>query len=221
MKIINYSKMEDKTEKNEMARDSGFQNPESQTETDLTTSIPPIGAGNIFNQSRGNFGIDLEQIEEEPASKDDNRTGHFDTSKTEKGKIEFAEMNHELLMSLVESMRDMKSQIQGMANEIARNNQANIDLRSEFTEKFTTMHANIASEVFKIYDPIKRHVTGLSRIVEENASRNAVVEVNVAQMQLNLNDIKKRVDNLETKEKFNSPEIESTRIVPKRKIQIL
>ncbi|XP_043276063.1 uncharacterized protein [Venturia canescens] len=162
--------MAEKTERDETARDSGFHNPEDNgagvQNVDLTTSIPPPGAGDIFNESR-------------------------------------------------DAMKKMKAQVQSMANEIARNNQANIDLRSEFTEKFKTMQATIASEVHQIYEPVKRHVTGLTKIVQDNESKSAVVEVSVAQMQLDVNAIKKRVENLEHKDKIESPNTESTRIVQK------
>ncbi|XP_043270477.1 probable cyclin-dependent serine/threonine-protein kinase DDB_G0292550 [Venturia canescens] len=208
--------MAEKTERNETARDSGFQNPEDDgagvRNVDLTTSIPPPGAGDIFNESRGNFGLQLEKIDENPG---DIKLEEFGTPGSNRGKIEFGELNHELLMSLIDAMKEMKTQVQSMANEIARNNQANIDLRSEFTEKFKTMQATIASEVHQIYEPIKRHVTGLTKIVQDNESKSAVTEVSVAQMQLDVNAIKKRVENLERKDKIESPNTESMRIVQK------
>ncbi|XP_043271896.1 G-quartet DNA-binding protein TGP1-like [Venturia canescens] len=211
--------MAEKTDRDETARDSGFQNPDERTaqNVDLTTSIPPPGAGNIFNESRGNFGIE-QQEKFDDDNKDQNeeiKMEEFETPKSNKGKIEFAELNHELLMSLIDAMKEMKTQVQSMANEIARNNQATSDLRSEFTEKFKTLQATIASDVHKIYDPMKRHVTGLTRIVQENESKSAVIEVSVAQIQLDVSAIKKRVENLESKDKIHSPNTESTRIVPK------
>ncbi|XP_043287513.1 putative mediator of RNA polymerase II transcription subunit 26 [Venturia canescens] len=211
--------MAEKTDRNETARDSCSQNPDERTaqNVDLTTSVPPPGAGNIFNESLGNFGFEQQERFNDD-NKDQNgeiKMEEFETPKSNKGKIEFAELNHELLMSLIDAMKEMKVQVQSMANEIARNNQATSDLRAEFTEKFKTLQATIASDVHKIYDPIKRHVTGLTKIVQENESKSAVIEVSVAQIQLDVSAIKKRVDQLESKDKIQSPNTESTRIVPK------
>ncbi|XP_043288815.1 homeobox protein 2-like [Venturia canescens] len=81
------------------------------------------------------------------------------------------------------------------------------------------MQAKIASDVHQIYEPIKRHVTGLTRFVQENEAKSAVVEWLMAQMQLDVNAIRKRVENLENTDKLCSPKTESTRIVPKPEVE--
>ncbi|XP_043276093.1 putative uncharacterized protein DDB_G0272516 [Venturia canescens] len=193
--------------------DSGFQNPEHEIQSnDFTTTLPPPGAGDIFNESRANFGDEFGNKRNENKEV---RLEEFGTPKSEKGKLEFGEINNQLLVSLIESMQEMKSQMQSMANEVAKNNQATIELRAEFSEKLTVMQAKIASDVHSIYDPIKRHVTGLTRIVQENEAKSAVIEVNVAQIQLDVSAIKKRVENLESTDKLQSPNTESTRIHPR------
>ncbi|XP_043287521.1 putative uncharacterized protein DDB_G0291812 [Venturia canescens] len=193
--------------------DSGIQNPEHDIQSDFTTTLPHPGAGDIFNESRANFGEEFENQSDEK----DVRLEEFGTPKSDRAKINTVTVNNELLINLIESIQEMKSQIQSMANEVAKNNQATIDLRTEFSEKLTVMQAKIASDVHSIYDPIKRYVTGLTRIVQENEAKSAVIGVNVAQIQLDVSAIKKRVENLESTDKLQSPNTESTRIHPRQK----
>ncbi|XP_043288413.1 myb-like protein P [Venturia canescens] len=191
--------------------DSGIQNPEHDIQSDFTTTLPHPGAGDIFNESRANFGEEFENQSDEK----DVRLEEFGTPKSDRVKINTVTVNNELLINLIESIQEMKSQIQSMANEVAKNNQATIDLRAEFSEKLTVMQAKIASDVHKIYEPIKRHITGLTRIVQDNENKSAVMEVNIAQIQLDVNAIKKKVENLENTDKLRSPNTESTRIHPR------
>ncbi|XP_043271254.1 putative uncharacterized protein DDB_G0272516 [Venturia canescens] len=191
--------------------DSGFQNPEHEIQSnDFTTTLP--GAGDIFNESRANFGEDFENKIDENKEE---RLEEFGTPKSDRVKINTVEVNNQLLINLIESIQEMKSQMQCMANEVAKNNQAYHELKTEFSSRLTVMEAKIASDVHKMYDPIKRHVTGLTRIVQENEAKSAVVEVNVAQIQLDVSAIKKRVENLENTDKLRSPNTESTRIHPR------
>ncbi|XP_043271234.1 putative uncharacterized protein DDB_G0272516 [Venturia canescens] len=193
--------------------DSGFQNPEHEIQSnDFTTTLPPPGAGDIFNESRANFGEDFENKIDENKEE---RLEEFGTPKSDRVKINTVEVNNQLLINLIESIQEMKSQMQCMANEVAKNNQAYHELKTEFSSRLTVMEAKIASDVHKMYDPIKRHVTGLTRIVQENEAKSAVVEVNVAQIQLDVSAIKKRVENLENTDKLRSPNTESTRIHPR------
>ncbi|XP_043277817.1 putative uncharacterized protein DDB_G0272516 [Venturia canescens] len=195
--------------------DSGFQNPEHEIQSnDFTTTLPPPGAGDIFNESRANFGEDFENKIDENKEE---RLEEFGTPKSDRVKINTVEVNNQLLINLIESIQEMKSQMQCMANEAAKNNQAYHELKTEFSSRLTVMEAKIASDVHKMYDPIKRHVTGLTRIVQENETKSAVVEVNVAQIQLDVSAIKKRVENLENTDKLHSPNTESTRIHPRLK----
>ncbi|XP_043271185.1 putative uncharacterized protein DDB_G0272516 [Venturia canescens] len=195
--------------------DSGFQNPEHEIQlNDFTTTLPPPGAGDIFNESRANFGEDFENKIDENKEE---RLEEFGTPKSDRVKINTVEVNNQLLINLIESIQEMKSQMQCMANEAAKNNQAYHELKTECSSRLTVMEAKIASDVHKMYDPIKRHVTGLTRIVQENEAKSAVVEVNVAQIQLDVSAIKKRVENLENTDKLHSPNTESTRIHPRLK----
>ncbi|XP_043267681.1 putative uncharacterized protein DDB_G0272516 [Venturia canescens] len=130
--------------------DSGYQNPEHDIQSDFTTTLPHPGAGDIFNESRANFGeLDVENKEV--------RLEEFGTPKSDRVKINTVTVNNELLINLIESIQEMKSQIQSMANEVAKNNQATIDLRAEFSEKLTVMQAKIASDVENLENTDKLH----------------------------------------------------------------
>lgn len=182
----------------------------------ITTDVDHPGAMNLFAQDRGNFAIG-ETTAEQTDEKNPQESGQQTNTQDERPDDDLTT----LLTDIRESIRDIQAHQKRTEH---RMQQQNTSLREHIEEKYqqlettcsdriVTMQAQIATEIHRLFDPLRKEIKAMHAIQRNALDRIAICEIEAAQSRIQRANVEQRLQWLERREGCEKPQLHSTRLI--------